>query len=116
MNAQDVVLAVVFLALAGWFLTRNRKRLNATAVVRHIIFIVLVWAGCMVFLHGDVVVRLVFGRDVYKGESKETAAVAVRLGVVLLFFAGAAIALGKDRVRQFKLYGETFAVKKARGG
>ena len=113
-NAQDMVLAAVFLALAGWFLIRNRQRLKGATFARHVIFMVLVWAGCMAFLHGGAVVRLVFSREIYKGEPKETAAVAVRIGTCLFFFAGAALALGKDRVRQFKLYGEAFGVKKPR--
>jgi len=66
----------------------------------------------MAFLHGDAIVRLVFGREICKGEPKETAAVLVRLGPCLLSFAAAALALGKDRARQSKLYGETFAVKR----
>jgi hypothetical protein len=65
-------------------------------------------------VHGDTIVRWVFGREIYKGEPKETAAVAVRLGAPLVSFAAAAIALGKDRVRQFKLYGDTFAVDRLR--
>jgi len=112
MNAQDVVLTVVIVALGGWFLARNRKALSVSAVVRHVIFIGFIWAGCVAMFHGDLVVRWVFGRDIYKGEPKETAAVAVRLGAILLSFAVAAISLGKDRVRQFKLYGETFPVKR----
>jgi hypothetical protein len=98
--------------LAGWFLIRNRKRLRGATFARHIIFMVFVWGGCMAFSHGETVVRLVFSKDIYKGDPKETAAVAVQLGTVLLFFAGAAIAWGKDRVRQFTLYGETFAVSR----
>jgi hypothetical protein len=112
MNAQDLVLTAIFLALGGWFLARNRKVLNGALVVRHIIFIGFVWAGCMAIYHGDTIVHLVLGREIYKGEPKETAAVAVRLGATLFCFALAAIGLGKDRVRQFKLYGETFPVHK----
>jgi len=114
MNALDLVWAAVFLLLGSWFFVRNRKQLSGGDVLRHVIFIVLVWAGCEALLHGDVVVRCVFGREIYKGEPKETAAVAVRLGACLLCFAAAAIALGKDRVRGFKLYGETFAVNRPR--
>ena len=103
-------MTAVFLALGGWFFGRNRSVLKPAAVVRHVLFMVLVWAGCIAFLHGDTIVRLVFGREIYKGEEKETAAVLVRLGTCLLLFAAAAIALGKDRVQQFRLYGETFGV------
>lgn len=112
MNAQVLVLAAVFLALGGWFFVHNQSQLNRAAMARHIVFIGLVWAGCMAFLHGDTIVRLVFGREIYKGDSMETAAVLVRLGSCLLSFAAAAVALGKDRVRQLKLYGETFAMKR----
>ena len=113
MTAPDLVLTIVFLVLGIWFLIRNRMQLSRGAIARHIVCITLVWAGSMAFSHGDVIVRWVFGREIYKGDPKETAAVLVRLGGPLLFFAGAAIALGKDRVRQFKLYGETFGVKKS---
>jgi hypothetical protein len=115
MNLLDLLVTAVFLVLGGWFLLHNRNVLNQAAVARHIIFMGLVWGGCLALIHGDAIVRWVFGRDIYKGEAKETAAVAVRLGATLLCFAGAAIALGKDRVRQFKLYGETFGVKKQGG-
>ena len=67
MNAQDVVLTVVIVALGGWFLARNRKALSVSAVVRHVIFIGFIWAGCVAMFHGDLVVRWVFGRDIYKG-------------------------------------------------
>lgn len=93
---------------------RNRKGLSGRAVARHVVFMTLVWTGCMAIFHGDAIVRWVFGREIYKGEPRETAAVVVRLGATLLSFAGAAIALGKDRVRQFKLYGDTFPLDRLR--
>jgi hypothetical protein len=112
MNALDLVWTAIFLGMGGWFFARNRKGLSGSAVARHIIFMAFVWAGCIAFFHGDAIVRWVFGREIYKGDPKETAAVGVRLGATILSFAAAAISLGKDRVRQFKLYGETFPVHK----
>ena len=114
MNAQDLVLTAIFLALGGWFLARNRRALNGPAIARHIIFIGFVWAGCIAIFHGDAIVRWEFGRDVHKGDPEEAAAGLVPLGACLLSFAAAAIALGKERVRQFKLYGETFPLHKLR--
>lgn len=52
MGALDVIWAAVFLALTGWFVVRNRERLEAADVRRHIIVMLFVWGGCMACLHG----------------------------------------------------------------
>lgn len=114
MKVINLLQAGIFLLFGSWFLWRNRRELNRWAIARHIIFITLVFAGSLSFMNGGVIVRWVFGREIYKGDPKEFLAGLVFLGAPLLFFALAAIALGKDRVRHFKLYAKTFGFKEPR--
>ena len=107
------VWGAVFLLFCVWFLWRNHAGLSRSATLRHVAFAGLVYAGCLWLLYGGWVANLAFAKEIHKHDAEETWAVLIRLGGCPLFFAFAAIALGKDRVRQFKLYGEPFNLKKA---
>lgn len=114
MNTGDVVLAAVFMLLGLSFFWRNRRELSGPVIVRHVIFIASIYVGCLAFLHGEVIVRWVYGREIYKGDPQEFIAGSLPLVACLLCFGVGVIALGKNRVREFRLYAKAFGFKKPR--
>src|SRR6266478_2664407 len=104
MDSLAILWGVVFLAFSLWFLKRNRGALSRSAIIRHSVFVALIFAGCLWLLYGGWIANLMFGNVIHKGQPEETCAVLIRLGGVILFFAIAAISLGNDRVRLFRRY------------
>lgn len=112
MNTGELVLATIFVLLALWFFWRNRRELSGPVIVRHVIFIVSIYLGCLSFENGGTLDRWIFGREIYKGDRLEFVAGLLPLVAFLLCISFGVIALGKDRVRHFKLYIKTFGFKK----
>jgi uncharacterized protein with PQ loop repeat len=108
MDSLAIIWGVVFLAFSLWFLKRNRSALSCSAIIRHFVFVAIVFAGCLWLLYGGWIANLMFGRVIHKGQPEETWAVLIRLGGVILFFALAAISLGNNRVQFFKRYLNSF--------
>ena len=108
MDSLAILWGVVFLAFSIWFLKRNRGALCRSAIIRHFIFVALIFAGCLWFLYGEWIANLMFGKVIYKGQPEETWAVLIRLGGVIPFFAIAAISLGKNRVQFVRRYLNSF--------
>ena len=99
-----VAWGLAFIVFALWFLWRNRRELRRPEIIRHIAFMALVYVGCLCLLYGGWLANLMFGRVIYKGQPEETWTVLIRLGEVILFFAVAAVSLGKNRVQVFRRY------------
>jgi hypothetical protein len=114
MSTTDVVLAGVFAVVGFWFLRRNRAELRWPAMARHIIFMVFVYLGSLAIPNGSLIDRWIFGREIHKHDPEEFVAGIIPLIACLLSFACGTIALGKNRVRHFKLYMKTFGFEKPR--
>ena len=107
--AWGIILGAVCLQ----FFRANRPFLKPSFIVRHAVFGLFVYAGCLCFLYGGQITTLTFGKPVlYKHSPQLTAALLVWFGSIFLCFLTAALVLGGNRSAEFRLWLQTFKLNK----
>jgi hypothetical protein len=103
---------VAFLAVCLWFLWKNQSQIKPAFVLRHVIFNLFLYAGCLWLVYQDKITTMIFGKVIHKGSPEEFPAGLVILGGMVFCFFIATMALGKNRKAEFKLYLQTFKLNK----
>lgn len=103
-----VTWGIVFLALFLWFLWKQRVRLTASFVLRHLAFLLCIYLGVFWFIYEEQVTTLIFGHVVNKGSPLELPAGLLILGGTIVWFAVGVLLLGKNRKVEFERYVEVF--------
>jgi len=108
-----VIGGVIFLGIYLWFFWKNQSHLKPAFVVRHAMFNLFNYLGCLCFLYGGQITTFIFGKPVlYKHSPQLTAALLVWFGSIFLCFLMAALALGRNRGAEFRLWLQTFKLSK----